>query len=107
MLKNTPLIDILFQFQEKGYRLADSEVAAMTDDDIQSNDWRLDKVIQVRNLQHIDTPVVVMAVSSAGRNMKLLFVEVLYPGTEFTPIQLLRRLFPTKNRQTARPALLH
>ncbi|MDX2135075.1 MAG: hypothetical protein SFV52_09820 [Saprospiraceae bacterium] len=102
MSKNAQLKDILNQFYAQGYRLADSSVAAMSNEAIQSNDWRLDQVQQVRNEHHRDSPAMVMAVSSATKGMRLLFVEVLYPGTEFSPVQLLKRLFPVRNRPAVR-----
>ncbi len=102
MSKNAQLNDILNQFYAQGYQFADSGIAAMSNEAIQSNDWRLDQIRQVYNERHRDSPVMVMAVSSAAKGMRLLFVEVLYPGTEFSPLQLLKRLFPLRNRPAVR-----
>lgn len=81
------LSETLQSLTSKGYRLADAQIEAS----IQSNDWRLDSVEQVMQ-EHGKT--LVIAVSSASRKMKLVFVEVLTSVGDFSPMTLLRRLFP-------------
>jgi hypothetical protein len=76
-----------------GYRLADNHIATLPDESIQSDDWRLDSVERIRQEQG---GALVIAVSSVQRCMKLVFVEVLLPQHDFSPIQLLRRLFPMR-----------
>lgn len=74
--------------------MADAKIAAMPSESIQSEDWKLDVARQVRHEQYPNHKVLVIAVSSRRRDMKLLFVEVVFPGVEFSPLQLLKRLFP-------------
>ncbi len=78
-----------------GYRLADNHIADLPDESIQSDDWRLDSVNRVLQEQG---GAIVIAVSSVRRCMKLVFVEVLLPQHDFSPIQLLRRLFPMRSK---------
>jgi len=81
------LSETLQNLTSKGYRLADVQI----DESLQSNDWRLDSVEQVSQEQG---KTLVIAVSSASRKMKLVFVEVLSSISDFSPLTLLRRLFP-------------
>lgn len=90
------LPDAIQHLQKKGYRLADSNVASMSDDAIQSEDWRLDSVHQIKQNPSSQMKALVIAVSSMRKQMKLVFVEVLMPKSDFTPLTLLKRLFPRK-----------
>jgi hypothetical protein len=103
-----PLSETLQSLLDAGYRLADTHIASLSNEALQSDDWRLDKLSQIRD-QDKRTMVLVIAVSSATRGLKLVFVEVIDPASPFTPLQLVRRLFPmdhrpgrpVKNRQVA------
>lgn len=76
-----------------GYRLADTQLAELPDESIQSDDWRLDSVSQIKQ----DTgKALVIAVSSVQKCMKLIFVEFLLPQTDFSLMTLVRRLFPMR-----------
>lgn len=87
------LPETLKNLLSNGYHLADNHIATLPDESLQSDDWRLDSVEQIRQEQG---GAIVIAVSSVRRCMKLVFVEVLLPRHEFSPIQLLRRLFPMR-----------
>lgn len=89
------LSDTLKNLMSSGYRLADAQIAALPDESLQSHDWRLDSVEQIRQ-EH--GKALVIAVSSVQRCMKLIFVEVLMPHSDFSPMTLLRRLFPMRQK---------
>ncbi len=91
---STSLPDALQNLTSKGYHLADSQLIGMPDQAIHSNDWRLDSVQQVRREQN-NSSALVIAVSSAHRHMKLVFVEGIQQKSDFSPMNLLRKLFPT------------
>lgn len=93
-----PLSDILNQLASNGYSLADAVLASLPDDAIHSNDWRLDSVQRVANEIGIGSAALVIAVSSVERCLKLVFVEALRPAADFSPMTLLRRLFPMRKR---------
>jgi len=95
MKQRSTLSEILQNLSSKGYRLADEQMAEFPEESLQSNDWRLDSVEEVSQEQG---KTLVIAVSSASRRMKLVFVEMLTSLTDFSPITLLRRLFPMQNR---------
>jgi hypothetical protein len=80
--------------EAKGYHLADT-LSTQPDESIQSNDWRLDSVQKV---QEDGRNALVIAVSSASRRLKLVFVESTFSMSDFSPMTLLRKLFPKKNR---------
>ena len=89
------LSETLKNLMSSGYRLADAQIAALPDESLQSDDWRLDSVEQIRQEQG---KALVIAVSSVSRRMKLIFVEVLLPQSDFSLMNLLRRLFPMRQR---------
>ena len=93
-----PLSDILQQLTSNGYSLADAVLATLPDDALLSNDWRLDSVQRVTQGIEIGSAALVIAVSSVERCLKLVFVEVLRPPFTFSPLTLLRRLFPMRKR---------
>jgi len=95
MIKSTSLPDALQNLTAKGYHLADSQILGMPDQSIQSNDWRLDSVQQIRREQNTGSSALVIAVSSVHRHMKLVFVEAMQQKSDFSPMNLLRKLFPT------------
>lgn len=90
MKHHKSLSDTLQNLTSKGYCLADKQI----DESLQSNDWRLDSVEQVSQEQG---KTLVIAVSSASQKMKLVFVEVLSSISDFSPLVLLRRLFPMQH----------
>lgn len=95
MIKSISLPDALQNLSAKGYHLADSQTMDMPNPSIQSNDWRLDSVQQVRPEEQNGAPsLVVIAVSSVHHHLKLVFVEVMQHKIEFSPMNLLRKLFP-------------
>ncbi len=89
------LSETLKNLMSSGYRLADAQIAALPDKSIQSDDWRLDSVEQIRQEQG---KALVIAVSSVQKCMKLIFVEVLLPQSDFSLMTLVRRLFPMRQR---------
>lgn len=97
MIHNKSLPEILESLTQYGYRLADSRIAELSNEALQSDDWRLDRVMQIRG-EDKKTMVLVIAVSSKTRDMKLVFVEVMDPLAPFSPLQLVRRLFPMDRR---------
>ncbi len=95
MIKSTSLPDALQNLTAKGYHLADTDTIEMPNQSIHSHDWRLDSVQQVRQEQHDGvTSLVVIAVSSVQQHLKLVFVEVMQQKSDFSPMNLLRKLFP-------------
>jgi hypothetical protein len=89
------LSETLQKLLSNGYSLADTSIDALPDESIQSNDWRIDAVEKIRQEQG---SAIVIAVSSVRRCKKLVFVEVSAPKAEFSPMTLLRRLFPANPR---------
>lgn len=99
---STALGEVLQQLSAAGYQFADARIAAMPDESIQASDWRLDALHRVISGVDQDQKVLVIAVSSRQRKLKLLFVEVVDPHTDFSPMTLMRRLFPAKRAQASR-----
>ena len=95
MIKPASLPHALQNLTAKGYHLADSQLIGMPDQAIHSNDWRLDSVQQIRKEQNNGSSALVIAVSSVHHRMKLVFVEVMQHKSDFSPMSLLRKLFPT------------
>ncbi|MBK7938098.1 MAG: hypothetical protein IPJ82_13835 [Lewinellaceae bacterium] len=95
MKQYNSLSETLQNLTTLGYRLADDQMAEFPEESLQSDDWRLDSVEQVLQEQG---KTLVIAVSSARRHLKLVFVEILSSVSDFSPITLLRRLFPMQNR---------
>lgn len=104
MQKSASIPDLLQNLFARGYRLADADIAAMPDEALHANDWRLDLLQQVKAEADGPSTVLVIAVSSKSRSLKLVFVEVVVPDEPFTPMQLLRRLFPQRHRRNHYPA---
>lgn len=88
------LPEILQNMTLKGYQFADAQFAALPPESIYSDDWRLDSIQQIYQDFKKQVKALVIAVSSEKRHMKLVFVEISSPQSDFSPIQLLRRLFP-------------
>lgn len=90
-MRHQPSVSEALQTLEaKGYHLADT-LSDQPDESIQSNDWRLDSVQKV---QDDGRSALLIAVSSASRRLKLVFVESTISISDFSPVTLLRKLFP-------------
>lgn len=93
MPQNQSVSEALQNLQAKGYHLADT-LNEQPDESIQPNDWRLDSVQKV---QEEGRNALLIAVSSTSRRLKLVFVESSFSMADFSPMTLLRKLFPKKN----------
>ncbi|MDO8365281.1 MAG: hypothetical protein Q7T20_00700 [Saprospiraceae bacterium] len=93
MQQNQSVSEALQTLESKGYHLADA-IADQPEESIQSNDWHLDSVHKV---QEEGRNALLIAVSSASRRLKLVFVELTFSRSDFSPITLLRKLFPKRN----------
>jgi hypothetical protein len=98
MKQGPTLAETLQHLTSNGYQLADPHVPTHASESIQSDDWRLDSMYQVHKEPDIPAKALVIAVSSSRRHLKLVFVEEMLPKNDFTPMGLLRRLFPLRNR---------
>jgi hypothetical protein len=98
MKKSPFLAETLQTLLSKGYQLADTLLPSFSSESIQSDDWRLDSMYKV--VQEPDLPLrtLVIAVSSDRRHLKLVFVEPVVSKHDFSPMHLLRQLFPFGNR---------
>jgi hypothetical protein len=92
MQQNQSVTETLQSLEAKGYHLADS-LLEQPDASIESNDWRLDSVHKVNEE---GKKSLLIAVSSASRRLKLVFVETMFSLTDFSPMTLLRKLFPKR-----------
>ena len=93
MPQSQSVAEALQTLEAKGYHLADT-ISPQPDESIQSNDWRLDSVQKV---QDEGRNALLIAVSSASRRLKLVFVESTFSASDFSPMTLLRKLFPKKS----------
>jgi hypothetical protein len=94
MQQNQTVSEALQTLEAKGYHLADA-LGDQPDEAIQSSDWRLDSVQKV---QEDGRNALLIAVSSASRRLKLVFVESIFSIADFSPVTLLRKLFPKRGR---------
>ena len=99
MTNHPSLSETLFSLATKGYHIADLEHMPMPEEAIQSNDWRLDALHHVKTGKDRGPLAVVIAVSSAHKHLKLAFVRELLSKQDFSPLTLLKRLFP-QNRKS-------
>lgn len=93
MQQQQSVSEALQTLEAKGYHLADT-LTEQPDGSIQSNDWRLDSVHKV---QDDGRNALLIAVSSASRRLKLVFVESTFSKADFSPVTLLRKLFPKRH----------
>ncbi|MBX2890155.1 MAG: hypothetical protein KF734_04460 [Saprospiraceae bacterium] len=93
MKHHKSLSETIQNLTSKGYQLADTHI----DTSIHSEDWRLDSV---EKIHHNKGNALVIAVSSVQRCLKLVFVEVIFSPRDFSPMTLLRRLFPMRQKET-------
>lgn len=85
--------EALQTLEANGYHLADT-ITDQPDQSMGMNDWRLDSVHKVKEA---DRNALLIAVSSASRRVKLVFVESTFSMSDFSPMNLLRKLFPKRN----------
>lgn len=98
MKKSTSISEALQHLISNGYQLAESQMSSLPEEAILSDDWRLDSVHQIPPGQESRAKTLVIAVSSVRRHLKLVFVENLLPKSDFSPMTILRRLFPLNQR---------
>lgn len=94
MKHRSSLSDTLQNLNAKGYSLV-TQAEPTPDESLYSDDWRLDSVEKIRDDQE---NILVIAVSSVSRCMKLIFVETLLPKSDFSLMTVLRRLFPMQQK---------
>jgi hypothetical protein len=95
MTYRNSLPEVLQQFHEKGYHLAEQYLSLHSEDSIRSTDWRLDSVKQIQDDTHWGTRMMIVAVSSLQRSIKLVFVQPIKSQKDVSPVGILKRLFPT------------
>lgn len=84
----------LEQLAAQGYHIADERnFFEQPEESIQSTDWRLDS-LQPANEEGRNAMII--AVSSASRHLKVVFVEYVLSITDFWPTDLLQKLFPKR-----------
>lgn len=98
MTHHASLSETLLNLTTKGYRIADLEHLTVPEEAIQSHDWRLDALHHVKTGPGVEPLALVIAVSSAHKHMKLAFVRELLTKQDFSPLTLLKRLFPQHRR---------
>lgn len=92
MQQKQSVTEALQTLEAKGYHLAD-KLTDQPEESIRSEDWRLDSVQKVHEEGR---SALLIAVSSARRRLKLVFVESVFSKSDFSPMTLLRKLFPQK-----------
>lgn len=102
MTYRNSLPEVLQQFHEKGYHLAEQYLSLHSEDSIRSTDWRLDTVKQIQDDTHWGTRMMVVAVSSLQRSIKLVFVQPVKSQKDVSPLGILKRLFPINGATSAR-----
>jgi hypothetical protein len=91
-----PLSITLETLAAQGYHIADETIFfEQPDASIQSADWRLDLV---QPASSDGRNAMVIAVSSASKRLKLVFVEYVLSITDFWPTDLLQKLFPKRKQ---------
>lgn len=93
MQQKQSVSEVLQTLEAKGYHLAEP-VVPKPEEPGQPNDWRLDSVQEVKEEGKNS---LLIAVSSASRRLKLVFVESTFSKSDFSPMNLLRKLFPRKS----------
>ena len=96
MKQRESLPEVLQQLNDKGYQLAEHYLTTYPEESILANDWRLDTVRQVHDETNWGTRSMVVAVSSILRHMKLVFVQALRSQMDYSPMAILKRLFPVR-----------
>lgn len=91
-----PLSSTLQELAAQGYHIADeNHFFDQPDEAFRSTDWRLD-LVQPANEEGRNAMVI--AVSSASRRLKVVFVEYVLSITDFWPTELLQKLFPKRKQ---------
>lgn len=98
MTHDASLSETLLTLATKGYRITDLEHLNLPEEAIQSHDWRLDALHHVKKGPGQEPPTVVIAVSSANKHLKIAFVRELLTKQDFSPLLLLKRLFPQQRK---------
>ena len=98
MTKSPFLAETLQSLLAKGYQLADNLLPSFSTDSIKSDDWRLDSMHHVVMGPDLPMQSLVIAVSSHRRHLKLVFVEPVVSKQDFSPMHLLRQLFPLRRK---------
>jgi hypothetical protein len=94
--KTVPLNSALEELAAQGYHIADeSTFFGQPDESIKSVDWRLDLV---QPASSDGRNAMVIAVSSANKRLKVVFVEYVLSITDFWPTDLLQKLFPKRKQ---------
>ena len=92
--KPVPLHTTLEQLAAQGYHIADeSTFFDQPAESIQSTDWRLDLL---QPAKEEGRSAMVIAVSSAQKSLKVVFVEYVLSMADFWPTELLQKLFPKR-----------
>ncbi|MBL7810086.1 MAG: hypothetical protein JNN28_19855 [Saprospiraceae bacterium] len=94
MQQSQSMSEALRNLEAKGYHLADTHTDH-PEESAQPNDWRLDSVQKVHEE---GKNALLIAVSSASRRLKLVFLESTFSPSDFSPLTLLRKLFPNKSK---------
>ncbi len=91
-----PLSITLEQLAAQGYHIADErQFFEQPMESVQSADWRLDLV---QPAKEDGRNAMVIAVSSASKRLKVVFVEYVLSITDFWPTDLLQKLFPKRKQ---------
>ncbi|MFN0216434.1 MAG: hypothetical protein ACKVT2_19415 [Saprospiraceae bacterium] len=95
MQKNQSVSEALQALQNQGYQAVET-FSEQPEESAQPHDWRLDSV---QKIEDNGRNALLVAVSSAVRGRKLVFVEPSPANASFSPMLLLRKLFPKRNGQ--------
>ncbi len=98
MTHHASLSETLQNLSTNGYHITNLEHMNMPEEAIQSHDWRLDALHHVKTGRERSPRAVVIAVSSAHKHLKLAFVRELLSKQDFSPLTLLKRLFPQSRK---------
>ena len=93
MQKNQSVTEALQALQTQGYQAVET-FSEQPEESSQPHDWRLDSVQKV---EENGRNSILVAVSSAIRRRKLVFIESTPSNASFSPMRLLRKLFPKRN----------
>jgi hypothetical protein len=97
MNKQSSLPETLQYFSARGYQFTDLDQTGPAEDAYHADDWRLDAVQRVPHPQP-GAQTLVIAVSSQRRRMKMVFTKELLSQHDFSPLHLLKRLFPQRKK---------
>ena len=92
MQQHPSVSEALQTLENEGYHVVETDPTQPTES-IESNDWRLDAIHTVKEK---GSNALFIAVSSASKRLKLVFVETAYSLSDYSPVSLLRKLFPKR-----------